>query len=79
MYIMTPVLKTSRHLLLWNTVRYTFRNLAVLKQMSTTKFSRYSREFHYYADKQSVRYIQVKNIYIFNLSDKYNFNYDYIW
>ena len=29
MYIMTPVLKTSRHLLLRNTVWYTFRNQAV--------------------------------------------------
>ena len=30
MYIMTPVLKTSRRLLLWNIVRYTFSNKAVL-------------------------------------------------
>ena len=29
MYIMTPVLKTSRRLLLWNIVRYTFSNKAV--------------------------------------------------
>ena len=29
MYIMTPALKTSRCLLLWNIVRYTFQNKAV--------------------------------------------------
>ena len=29
MYIITPVLKTSRRLLLWNSARYTFPNKAV--------------------------------------------------
>ena len=33
MYIMTPILKTSRRLLLVNIVRYTFLNKAVLKKM----------------------------------------------
>ena len=31
MYIMTPVLKTSRRLLLWNIFRYTFPNKAVVQ------------------------------------------------
>ena len=39
MYIRTPVLKTSRRLLLWNIARYTFLNKAVLKTIYFLSFS----------------------------------------
>ena len=45
MYIVTPVLKTSRRLILWNIVRYTFPNKAVCQNLHTTFFSRVTK-FH---------------------------------
>ena len=44
MYIMTPVLKSSRRLLLWSIVRYTFPNKAVFKAQIQWLWERYFKK-----------------------------------